>query len=292
MPLHLLDKAWDPDTPANADGWSAAPDTAVLLDGAASRSEERVSTHANDTVWLVRRFIELFSASDGAPLANARTPIPARIEHARLALKREYDALCARARCVPADSPFACLAVAHHAGARLELFNMGDLTTLLRRRDGSVQRFGESAVRELDRQALARMERAHAAGSAPTHAERLSRVWSTLLEHRALRNQLPGYDVLDVNASTVGHLEQLACDAGEVRELLLLSDGFYRLVDTFERYDDAALFAAVEQRGLQPLLAELRALERADPECTAPFRFKCHDDATALWLQVSSASGE
>ena len=273
MPLHLLDQTWDPDTSANADWWSVAPDTVVLLDGAASRSGERVSTHANDTVWLVRRFVELFRASEGPPLASDGAPIPARIEHTRLALKREYDALCARAQCVPADSPFACLAIAHHAGARLELFNMGDLTTLLRRHDGSVQRFGDSAVRELDRKALTQMERDHAAGSAPTHAERLSRARPTLLAHRALRNQLPGYDVLDVNASTVGHLEHLSCDAGDVSELLLLSDGFYRLVDTFERYDDAALFAAVEQRGLQPLLAELRALERADPECTAPFRF-------------------
>ena len=67
-------------------------------------------------------------------------------------------------------------------------------------------------------------------------------------------------------------------------DLLMMSDGFYRLVDTFERYTDATLFQAVEQRGLAALLQELRELERGDPECRRHLRFKTHDDATALRL--------
>lgn len=284
MPLRALDHLWDPNTPVNADGWSVCSDTAVLLDGAASRTEQRVSTYANDTIWLVQRFLELFR-DEGYGARAPHDDIPARIERTRVALKSEYDGLCAGAKLVPDEAPFACLAIAHHVAARLELYNMGDLTVLLRKRDGSLLRFGESAVRELDRKALAEMERDHAAGVAP-HAERLSRVWPTLLAHRALRNQLTGYDVLDVNVPCTGRLERLVCDAAEVRDVLLMSDGFYRLVDTLGRYDDAGLFQAVEQSGLQPLLSELRSLERADPECTTHWRFKCHDDATAIWLGV------
>jgi hypothetical protein len=282
MPLHPHAQLCDPPSPSNADGWSLSPNIAVLLDGAASRSEERVSSYANDTVWLVQRFLELFAAGDTpAPGAD----IPDRIERARLALKSEYDALCTRARFTPDDAPFACLAVAHHAGGRLDLFNMGDLTALLRMRDGSLVRFGESAVRELDGKVLAAMERDYAAGVAP-HAERLARAWPMLRAHRALRNQLPGYEVLDVNVSCLGRLDRWSGDAAEVSDVLLMSDGFYRLVDTLARYDDAGLIEAVEQRGLQALMDELRSVERADPECTRHLRFKCHDDATALWLGV------
>jgi hypothetical protein len=276
VPLRLLDRAWDPDTAANADWFWASDRTAVLLDGAAPRGSERVSAAANDTVWLVRRFVEEFVAAGAGPVGE-------RVERARAALKREYDDLCAGI--TPAEPPFACLAIAESTEGQLDLFNMGDLTTLVRLKDGTLHRFGESAVRELDGRALAEMRRYQQAGVEP-HAERRVRIWPMIKAHREQRNQLPGYDVLDLGAGGADRLEHRRFDASQVRDLLMLSDGFYRLVDTLERYTDATLFQAAEQHGLAALLAELRALERSDPECTRHIRFKTHDDATALWLAV------
>jgi len=282
MPLRLLDHVWHPDSAANADGFSSSGGTAVLLDGAAPRGSERVSAEADDTVWLVRRFIQEFAAlGAGAARASAR----ARVEAVRAALKREYDALCSAAAVVPPELPFACLAIAELEGGTLDLYNMGDLTTLVRSDDGSVQRFGQSAVRELDGRALVELGHLVVAGIEP-HAERRARLGPIILAHRAQRNVLPGYDVLDLELGGADRLEHRAFEAANVRDLLMLSDGFYRLVDSFERYTDATLFQAVEQRGLAALLDELRELERADPECTRHLRFKKHDDATALWLDV------
>jgi hypothetical protein len=93
--------------------------------------------------------------------------------------------------------------------------------------------------------------------------------------------------VLDLDAGGAERLEHRRFDAAEVRDLLMLSDGSYRLVDTLNRHTDSSLFEAVGQRGLAPLLAEMRELERDDLECTRYLRFKTHDDATALWLTVA-----
>jgi len=280
MPLRLLDRTWDPDSAANADWSWSSESTAVLLDGAAPRSTQRVTPAADDTVWLVRRFVEAFAAAPGG-----NSDMRERTEHARAVLKREFAALCASAGFTPEELPFACLVIAHHEASELQLFNMGDLTTLVRSPSGAIQRFGESAVRELDRRALDELRRYHEAGVEP-HAERRARVGPTILLHRAQRNQLPGYDVLDLEAGGADRFEHLTLPARDVRDLLMMSDGFYRLVDTFERYTDDSLFQAVEQRGLAALLHELRDLEQADPECTRHWRFKRHDDATALWLAV------
>lgn len=287
MPLRLLDRVWDPDNAANADWSWVEGDTAVLLDGAAPRGSQRVTSAFDDTVWLVRRFVEVFAeVSQGARAASVRE----RTERARGVLKREFGELCAAAGFTPAELPFACLAIAELGGAsgldlRLDLFNMGDLTILVRSPSGGVQRFGESAVRELDRRALAELRRLHEAGVQP-HAKRRERLGSMILAHRAQRNRLPGYDVLDLEAGGAERLEQRRFVASEVRDVLMMSDGFYRLVDTVERYDDESLFRAVEERGLGALLAELRELERSDRECTRYWRFKTHDDATALWLAL------
>lgn len=280
MPLQLLERVWDPDSPANADGFWVGGGSALLLDGAAPRDSHGVSAAENDTVWLVRRFIEAFATAGAGDVRE-------RVERVRAALKREYQGLCAVAGFIPAELPFACLAIAEHAATWLDLYNMGDLTTLVRLRDGSVQRFGDSAVRGLDRRALDELRLLQQAGVEP-HAERHGRLGPTIKAHREQRNRLPGYDVLDLDAGGADRLEQRRFDAAEVRDLLMLSDGFYRLVDTLDRYTDGSLFDAVGERGLASLLAELRELERDDPECTRYLRFKTHDDATALWLAVSA----
>ena len=64
-----------------------------------------------------------------------------------------------------------------------------------------------------------------------------------------------------------------------------MSDGFYRLVTPYGRYDDAGLIAKANEVGLGMLLSELRSLE-ADPGDDAKIgRFKTSDDATALLLE-------
>lgn len=279
MPLRFLDSVWHPNNATNADEFCHDESTAVLLDGAAPRANARVSRDADDTVWLVRRFIEEWATAPG------RGDVPARVEAIRAILKRQYAALCVAAGVVTSERPFACLAVASLAGGVLDLFNMGDLTTLVRAPDGSLQRFGTSAVRDLDRRGLDELGRLLAAGVEP-HAERCARVGPMILVHRAQRNQLPGYDVLDLEDGSAERFERRTFGASDVRDLLMMSDGFYRLVDTFARYTDSTLFRAVERSGLAPLLEELRELEQNDPECTRFLRFKSHDDATALWLAM------
>src|SRR5688572_1367520 len=60
MSLRLLEHIWDPDSTANADWFETDSGAAVLLDGAAPQHPASVSTMANDAVWLVRRFVEIF----------------------------------------------------------------------------------------------------------------------------------------------------------------------------------------------------------------------------------------
>jgi Protein phosphatase 2C len=297
MALRILDRVWDPDSAANADWCSNTLEAVLLLDGAAPMAPERVSSYPNDTVWLVRRFPEHFreqlARAARAPGATGVVDIAAIAEGARQALAHEYHSLCEQASARPAERPFACLAIAHDTGAAggtIELLNLGDQTTLVFGREGLLGKLGEeSAVRELDRQAIELLERARAEGIEP-HAARHAHLRPTLLANRALRNQLPGYDVLDVDIDCRERFERLSLPRADIRGILMMSDGFYRLVDTFGQHTDLSLLEAVERAGLAPLLAELRAIEIEDPECIRYPRFKRHDDTTALWIDVDRAT--
>lgn len=279
LAFQVLDRVWHPESPANADAWGNAGDVVLLLDGAAPLgSSERVCPEENEAVWLVRRFVEQFTTE--TPSTDAGSLLE-RVERTRQTLAGEYTALCTRAGLTPAESPFACLCLARFSAEALELYNMGDGTTLVGLAGGRVERFGTSAVRELDRQGVELLVREIIAGPA-THRERMQNVRPRIMANRSLRNQLSGYDVLALDAATTGRLEQRSFARAEVESVLMMTDGFYRLVDTYHEYTDASLFQAAVQRGLGSLLAELRAIEQSDPECIEYPRFKAEDDATAL----------
>lgn len=70
-------------------------------------------------------------------------------------------------------------------------------------------------------------------------------------------------------------------------DLLLMSDGFAALFDTYGAYDAAGLVARVLAHGLGPLAEELRGIERDDAACLRYPRFKASDDASAIWLRVA-----
>jgi hypothetical protein len=64
--------------------------------------------------------------------------------------------------------------------------------------------------------------------------------------------------------------------------LVLMSDGVSRLFDTFNVMSAEDVYAACLAGNAAGLLADLRALERADPVAERTERFKIHDDATLL----------
>lgn len=69
-------------------------------------------------------------------------------------------------------------------------------------------------------------------------------------------------------------------------DILLMTDGFAALIETYEVYDKDSLMQALAERGLAALTAELRGIERDDAGCLRYPRFKVSDDATAIWVRV------
>jgi hypothetical protein len=68
--------------------------------------------------------------------------------------------------------------------------------------------------------------------------------------------------------------------------VLLATDGFYALVEDYQRYGDRELIATAQAIGLQALARELRHIEDDDPNGERYPRMKKSDDATALLVRV------
>ena len=111
---------------------------------------------------------------------------------------------------------------------------------------------------------------------------------SFIRRNRLLKNQPNGYWVLEPGGSWLQYVQYFAARVAPGTHVLMVSDGFYRLVDHYHLYDDESLLAAALDDGLEVLARRLRQVEDEDPECRAHPRLKPRDDASALLLVVEA----
>jgi serine/threonine protein phosphatase PrpC len=256
--------------------------TAVwVLDGATGIAEERVLPGSSDARWLVEVVTD---ALGDAIERNLALPELWRVVAEAVVSAFARDAL--RPGAPAMDMPCACLGMTRIFGTDLELANIGDSHIVHRGRDGRVSCFGSSNLPALDESV-----RAQATQLQSSHLRR-DEIWPLLLpllrRNRGLMNLPEGYWIVDVSARWLEHVETSTrtTEAGDT--LLLATDGFWRLVDTYGRHDPASLLASALDAGLAPLVGELRAIEATDGECRRYPRLKARDDATAVLAKVAA----
>jgi serine/threonine protein phosphatase PrpC len=265
----------------NEDSIGFLPHAAWVLDGATGLAPARVLPGPSDARWLVGEVDARLSASLRGDLARSTQSILREVV-AGAAAAFERGAL--RRDVAPGEMPCACLLMARVIGETLELGNLGDCRLVHRGVDGAATVFGTSRLDAFDRAAMDEARRLRAADPSLTRAALWEALLPVIRAHRALMNQPNGYWILDLSERFLPHIEtvRLPARAGDV--LLLVSDGFHRLVELYGRYTYPALLEEALRSGLAALGQEL--IEDADEECRTHPRLKPRDDASALLVEL------
>jgi serine/threonine protein phosphatase PrpC len=255
---------------------------AWVIDGATGLADrELVPGAASDAAWLAERLQRYLAACDPAGIAAPRY-----FAGILTAIAAEYRALVGDPEGVPSYArPSAAamwlqitdrrLIAAWQGDCRAVITTGGDITVLNPGEDAP----WEDGINEVVRQ---RVAVSGDAGSA------LQDVLAEPLRARRSRlNQPGGYWMLGIDPRAAAHLYWREITLDGPTEVLLASDGLWRLVDHFRRYEGAGLLTAASAKGLAALGAELRALEAADPDCRRVPRVKPYDDAAGLLLEIS-----
>jgi hypothetical protein len=250
-----------------AAGW------ACVIDGATDVGPVRVFAHGeSDAAVFAEMFAQVLLAEQ--PGKDAPQAYFGRV------IARLKDEAGKAARIRLKDAPRASLPTAaatwiRAREGRLEGATLGDTVAIVRLPDGSIDLVGEPG-KPAEEQVRAQ--------KVMSKAPEDRKAW--LQGVRAIHNTEKGYWVFGVQPEAAAHIihQNVAAPAGT--RVLLMTDGFYRLVSPYGRYNDRRLIEAAMAKGLGPLLAELRALE-ADPADDAKIgRFKTSDDATALLIGI------
>jgi hypothetical protein len=294
MRMEIRDKATAPGYAVNEDALGDARfgDTAAawVLDGATGLADQEVVPGAgSDAAWVAGRLSAHLAALD--PGEEAPRAYFTRILE-RVAA--EYQAAVPQHRELPAYVLPSAAGVwirvrqarpgtTKPDTARLDIAWLGDCVGIIRH-DGGLKLVGAIAESPWE-DGINRVVAARQA-AAPEDRPMLQVLSAELRARRARLNQPGGYWMLGVDPRAAAGLSQDGLDVTGTATVLLMSDGLWRLVDHFHRYDAGGLIKAALAKGLDGLIAELRDLERADPQGRAVPRVKPFDDATGLLLQV------
>jgi len=252
----------------------------VLMDGATPLTPERcVAAGASDPAWFVRRF-----AHELGRVLRADASQEALVLDALEGTRAAFRAAGGNADVPPYAWPIATLAWVRvrdpdaTGGHAIELFCLGDSKVLLQGPDGSVRDLDpfENPQEQATQAAVAALV---AAGVADP-AERWTRLLPMLRARRHEQNTAPRPAVLclDPRGPFAARTARATAPPGAL--LLVMSDGLYRLVDTYGLHGDASLLDACRARGLDALLDELRAFEAGKD--AAGLAAKTADDASAI----------
>jgi len=258
-------------------------DDLVVIDGGTSVADrDYIDPEHGDVVWFVTRFACALGKAIDAGLDQQ--------DATRAAVEATYRAF--RERSAGQEVPLYAWPIAALSwvrarpsaggGARLQLYCLGDCKVLLRTPNGE--------VRDLDpfvnpQEAVLRAEIAKLiAQGLHDGAARQARLLPILRARREYQNTVAHTNSLCLNPNGSFGARTYEVDARAGSAVLGMTDGFYRLVDSYDLHTPGSLFALCEAHGLQAALDALRRHEAAQVE--AAIAVKRADDASAILWRV------
>ena len=247
----------------------------LVIDGGSAIAERNyIDNEQGDVVWFVRNF----SLHLQAQLHPDRSQEES-IVLALGALHRQFLEKCAGVAVPQYALPIAALSWLRLAGTKLSLYCLGDCKTLLCQPDGSIvdldpyvnpqEQILQTAIRKLSEE-----------GVLDAQARR-ERLMPMLRARREFLNTsvAPTILCLAPRGPLAARTFELALEPGAT--LLAMTDGLYRLVDTYHLLSVDELARRCLHLGLAAVLAELRDFEAASLGADS-LSVKRADDASAV----------
>ncbi|MFL6672845.1 MAG: hypothetical protein ACJ8LG_06110 [Massilia sp.] len=251
----------------------------VIIDGGTSVADrDFIDADMGDVVWFVRTFAESLGKAIGKGRSQAESVLLA-----TTCLRAAFEEKTGGASIPLYAWPIAAMTwirITHtSAPASLDLYCLGDCKALLLQPGGSVVDLDPYVnPQELVLQnEIARL----AEHGVADPAERRRRLTPMLRERRAFLNSSASPTVLCLKPNGAFAAREHRIQAGAGSMLLAMTDGFYRLVDTYGVYSNEELAHLCRQRGLKSMLDELREVERARAPAES-LSVKSADDASAV----------
>ena len=262
-----------------------SPQAAWVLDGVTGINDRALLPGPTDAAWFVAQVQDLLPAllegMPERPIADLMT--------------RLVDALSARQGkawlrpegAAGFETPAASFVLCRQLGDQIEISRLGDCLVLIEGTDESIDLLDDPVLATIEESIKAQILEMRARGIIDP-ADVLRIVMPTLRSIRGRRNAPGGYGVLTADRSCLKFVQVNRFATHHLRNILLTSDGYYRLVDVYGAMPHADLMRRTAEAGAEALLTILRTIEALDRTGARYPRLKMADDATALLLRSTA----
>ena len=253
----------------------------LVIDGGTSVAErDYLDPVRGDVAWFVHGFTEAL-AQEVRPERSQQECVHAAIDSVRARFKEIADRTSMPLHAWPIAA-LTWMRISERNGAQCAtLYGLGDCKSLLRTPSGACIDL-DPVVNPQDAVLQAEIAKLRAQGLSDP-IDRRERMLPMLRARREFQNTQPGPTVLCLRPNGAFEARVRSIDLEPVASLLIMTDGFYRLVDPYGRYTDSGLADACIERGLPAMLDELRTYE-AVVGGTGARAVKAADDASAaIW---------
>jgi hypothetical protein len=284
--LTILDRLCLPGRPdkPNEDAMGEGGAVAFVLDGATGLGDAPLMRADSDAAWVARTAAAALTAN--AP--GFAGDLDSLVYKAAVEVERAFRADRLREDFEPYEIPWATLAICGVTSGLLNLAFLGDSRLLVRDEHGAVHHFGAPLKYRKGEQALAQKMIAEAKGDRLGIESIRASVMPQLRASRAKVNTPEGYWLMGPDPRAAAHVVKSQLRIGAGAMVMLMTDGFYALIEDYKLYDDAGLIKAALGKGLAALGDELREIELNDPMGKKFPRMKTSDDATAMVVRAEA----
>jgi len=256
--------------------------SAWVLDGASGLSKRNYISPMSDAIWFVN---ELGRALIREARRDLREPLERVLARCLTEVTKSFNE-SVKCNIEPWKVPTASVCGIRVLGDRMEYVVFRDCT-LIMRHENEVRVVKNSRYeRELDGTILMRMRRLMDSGL--THGEAYKRLLPLLRSYRAI-DVIAGLRWATGGGNTIGIISYGSASTDSIDCVVMMTDGFDRIVSLFNHMSYAELIRTVEREGeIEKLYKELRRLEEMDTPCEKFTRFKVHDDPTIVVVKLIS----
>ena len=184
------------------------------------------------------------------------------------------------------DCASASIAIVRIRENKLENFVLGDVEINLQHTDGKIITLVDKKMEDMDSEVINMIYNSERRVDEIVFNGYTADELKVLRENRMKMNSENGYYVLEHDKSAIKHGIYKAYSITEVKDFLIMSDGFSAIYNKYHWINQNQLFELCKSEGLETVLRKIRDLEDSDKDFNTYKRLRLHDDASAIHIEL------
>ncbi|MDR1774354.1 MAG: hypothetical protein LBR30_05755 [Clostridioides sp.] len=264
----------------NEDIAGITPFGAWVLDGATGLNDKNLVSNTSDARWYVHWWNDFLYQN-----ISSDKSLKEIISLGIFKIKKDYLNRLNGKIVEKIDFPSSSIAILKFHKEKIEYFSLGDCSIFVD--NGSKKIIKDDSVCKLDNLVYEKMKQISEKEKLNFEEIRAS-VQNLVISNRLKKNTPHGYWILDFDENSVEKAIHGYLDIDGKTSFLLASDGFTCSCDRYDLFSEEDMIDIARTKGIEYIFNMIRKFENEDKNALKTPRFKIHDDASAILLNVNA----